>query len=44
MRFVFVTLDPERDTPEQLALYLSDFDPRGIGLPVRLTYSNVRSI
>jgi len=28
----FVTVDPERDTPEQLRLYLSAFDPRIIGL------------
>ena len=32
MRFLFVTVDPERDTPEQLALYLSNFDARIIGL------------
>ncbi len=25
---VFVTVDPERDTPEQMKLYLSSFDPR----------------
>lgn len=25
---VFVSIDPERDTPEQLGLYLSSFDPR----------------
>ncbi|WP_207483008.1 SCO family protein [Arenibaculum pallidiluteum] len=28
LNFVFVSVDPERDTPEQLALYLSAFDPR----------------
>lgn len=28
----FVSVDPERDTPEQLKLYLSAFDPRIIGL------------
>jgi protein SCO1/2 len=32
MRYLFVTVDPERDTPEHLALYLSSFDPRIIGL------------
>jgi protein SCO1/2 len=32
MRFLFVTVDPERDTPEQLKLYLSNFDPRITGL------------
>jgi protein SCO1/2 len=25
---VFITIDPERDTPEQLALYAQNFDPR----------------
>lgn len=29
---VFVTVDPERDTPEQMKLYLSSFDPRIRGL------------
>jgi protein SCO1/2 len=29
---IFITVDPERDTPEQLALYLSSFDPRITGL------------
>lgn len=29
---VFVTVDPERDTPEVLKDYLSSFDPRIIGL------------
>lgn len=28
LNVVFVTVDPERDTPEQLRLYLSNFDPR----------------
>ena len=28
LNVVFVTLDPERDTPEQMRLYLSNFDPR----------------
>jgi protein SCO1 len=28
LNVVFVTVDPERDTPRQLALYLSSFDPR----------------
>jgi protein SCO1/2 len=32
MHFLFVTVDPERDTPEQLKLYMSNFDPRIIGL------------
>lgn len=31
-RVYFVSVDPERDTPEQLKLYLSAFDPRIIGL------------
>jgi protein SCO1/2 len=29
---LFVTIDPERDTPRQLGLYLSNFDPRIRGL------------
>ena len=29
---VFVSVDPERDTPDQLKSYLSSFDPRIVGL------------
>jgi protein SCO1/2 len=29
---LFVTVDPERDTPQQLKDYLSNFDPRIVGL------------
>jgi len=29
---VFITMDPERDTPEKLSLYLKSFHPRLIGL------------
>ncbi|MER2604560.1 MAG: SCO family protein [Siculibacillus sp.] len=32
LRVVFVSVDPERDTPEKLKVYLSNFDPRFIGL------------
>src|SRR5262245_42515199 len=32
MRFFFVSVDPERDTPEQLKIYLSNFDPHITGL------------
>lgn len=32
VRAVFVTVDPERDTPDLMKLYLSSFDPRIIGL------------
>jgi len=32
MRFLFITVDPERDTPEQLNTYLSSFDPHITGL------------
>ena len=32
LQVVFITADPERDTPEQMALYLQSFDPRIIGL------------
>jgi protein SCO1/2 len=32
LNVVYVTIDPERDTPRQLALYLSSFDPRIRGL------------
>ena len=31
VRALFVTVDPERDTPEKLKDYLSSFDPRLIG-------------
>lgn len=32
IRVVFVTTDPERDTPERLATWLANFDPTFIGL------------
>lgn len=32
LRVLFVTVDPERDTPAQMALYLQSFDPRITGL------------
>lgn len=32
LRVVFVTVDPQRDTPEQLQRYLSLFHPEFIGL------------
>ncbi|MFT0861352.1 SCO family protein [Ancylobacter sp. G4_0304] len=32
LRVFFVTVDPERDTPEQLATYISSFDPRIVAL------------
>jgi len=32
VRFVFITVDPERDTPELLRTYLAGFDPTFIGL------------
>ncbi|MGX1100558.1 SCO family protein [Amorphus sp. MBR-141] len=32
LTIVFVTVDPERDTPEQMKSYLSSFDPRIVGL------------
>ena len=32
LRALFVTVDPERDTPEKLKDYLSSFDPRIIGV------------
>jgi protein SCO1/2 len=30
--FVFITVDPERDTPERMKKYLTNFDPEIIGL------------
>jgi protein SCO1/2 len=32
VRFVFITVDPERDNPQQLGLYLSNFDDDFLGL------------
>ena len=32
LRALFVTVDPERDTPDVLHAYLSSFDPRIVGL------------
>lgn len=32
LNVLFITVDPERDTPPQLALYLSSFDPHIVGL------------
>lgn len=32
VRFVFITVDPERDTRERLAAYINSFDPTFIGL------------
>ncbi len=32
VRFVFITVDPERDTPERLSLFLGAFDPDFTGL------------
>jgi protein SCO1/2 len=31
-RALFISVDPERDTPEKLKLYLSSFDPHIVGL------------
>jgi len=32
VRFVYITVDPERDTPERMRVYLQNFDPEFIGL------------
>jgi protein SCO1/2 len=32
LKFYFITIDPERDTREQMAAYLEAFDPRIVGL------------
>lgn len=36
LQIVFVSLDPKRDTPEQLSTYLEYFDPDFVGLTGRL--------
>ena len=36
MRFVFVTVDPERDTPEKIGQHLALFDPDFVGLSASL--------
>jgi protein SCO1/2 len=32
VRFVFITVDPQRDTPERLKVHLQAFNPKFIGL------------
>lgn len=32
VRFVFITVDPERDTPERISQYVHNFDPAFIGV------------
>ncbi len=32
VRFVFITVDPERDTPERLGLHVTAFNPEFVGL------------
>jgi protein SCO1/2 len=32
VEFVFITVDPERDTPEKIAAHLKNFDPAIVGL------------
>ena len=32
LKVLFISVDPKRDTPESLALYLQSFDPRILGL------------
>jgi len=32
VEFIFISVDPDRDTPERLATYLGNFDPEFIGM------------
>jgi protein SCO1 len=51
VQFLFITIDPERDTPERLQMYVPSFDPSFIGLtgteaqlaPVWKTYGVYRA-
>ncbi len=42
VHFVFISVDPDRDTPDKLRTYLSAFDPNFIGLSD--TFSKVESV
>ncbi len=52
IRYVFITVDPQRDTPERMGSYVSTFDPTFIGLtgseeelePVWKSYGVYRAI
>tara|TARA_B110000459_G_scaffold190032_1_gene224716 strand:- start:577 stop:1206 length:630 start_codon:yes stop_codon:yes gene_type:complete len=42
IEFIFITTDPKRDTPERMTEFLSDYNPKIIGLTGK--YSNLKNV